>query len=332
MHTRTNKTLRDLTLASRLVILLIGTVASGGCSHEPRLQRFHYAQIKMGVQVGLAVYAPDQPTAETACRAAFQRVEALENLMSDYRKDSELLRLGARAGGPAVQVSPELFFVLQKAQTLSRQTDGAFDVTVGPEIQLWRRARKNGQLPGREELEGARALTGWRMMRLSGADRTVRLEKPGMRLDLGGIAKGYAGDEAIRVLAGHGIKSALFEAGGDIVVSDPPPQARGWTIAIENANGAPEKLVLHNCAISTSGDTVQFVEIGGNRYSHVVDPRTGQALTNHYAATVVAPRGIDTDALSTALTVMGPEGMKLLPRYQAHGWLRKVEPARPISE
>src|SRR6185503_19366613 len=132
------------------------------------------------------------------------------------------------------------------------------------------------------------------------------------QLDLGGIAKGYAGDEAIRVLREHGVKSALFEAGGDIVVSDAPPGKKGWEIELQNGS----RIELADAAVSTSGDTVQFVEIGGVRYSHVIDPRTGTGLTEHYMATVIAPRGIATDSLSTAATVLGKRaGERLIRRF-----------------
>jgi len=302
------------------------TLLATGCGQEqPRLQRFQYAQIKMGVQARLVVYAPDEPTAQRACTAAYQRVAALEDSMSDYRRDSELLRLCDRAGQGPVHVSNELFFVLQKAQELAEKSDGAFDVTVGPLVQLWRKARKTGQLPSDPELSAARALVGWRLMTLDPAAKTVALAKPGMRLDLGGIAKGYAGDEAIRVLRKNGIHSALFEAGGDIVVSDPPPGAKGWGIEVENPAKGPPILHLANCAISTSGDTVQFVQIGPTHYSHVIDPRTGIALTNRYAATIIAARGIDADALSTAACVMGPSaGMQVVAEYAAQGSIREV--------
>ena len=278
----------------------------------------------MGVQAKLIVYAPDQETAERGCRAAFARIEALEASMSDYRRGSELLRLCEKAGGPPVKVSDDLFYILQRSQQFSQESDGAFDCTVGPQVALWRQARKTHTLPTTQQIEHANAVTGYRLLQLDPQSKTVRLLKPGMKLDLGGIAKGYAGDQAIKVLRDNGIKSALFEAGGDIVVSDPPPHSSGWVIALENAGNAPGKQTLHNCAISTSGDTVQFVEIAGQHYSHVVDPRTGRALTNHWMATVIAPRGIDTDALSTTLCVMGPPGLSILKPYNARAYLRQV--------
>ncbi len=314
-----------------MILLTVGCAFGMGCARQPALSRFHYAQIKMGVQADLIVYAPNEAAAQKACTAAYRRIDELEASMSDYRQDSELLRLCDKAGDGNVRVSDELFFVLQKGQELSEKTGGAFDVTVGPEVQLWRRARKTHQLPTTREINEARQVTGWKLMRLDARRKTVQLKRKGMRLDLGGIAKGYAGDEAIRVLRANGIRSALFEAGGDIVVSDAPPGKAGWVIHVDNAGTAPVKMTLHDCAVSTSGDTVQFVEIGGVHYSHIVDPRTGMALTSHYAATIVARRGIDSDALATALCVMGPEGMSVVREYHAKGWVRRVTPVDQSS-
>jgi thiamine biosynthesis lipoprotein len=144
----------------------------------------------MGVQVRIVAYAPDALAAERAARAAFARIAALEDLLSDYRPTSELMRLCARAGGRPVAVSPELFFVLARAQEMARRSDGAFDVTVGPLVALWRRARRSGALPTLRELRAARALVGWRKVRLDPSKRTVQLLTPGMQLDRAGSRRG----------------------------------------------------------------------------------------------------------------------------------------------
>jgi len=264
------------------------------------------------------VYAPDRAAAERACATAFERIAALDSIMSDYRRDSELMRLCARAGGPPVRVSPDLFTVLRRAEEVSRQSDGAFDVTVGPMVALWRQARKSGVLPQPAAIARARRLVGWKKLQLNERARTVRLALPGMRLDLGGIGKGYAGDAAQRVLKEHGVTRALVEMGGDIVVSEPPPGTDGWTIRVPNAGNdrGPADLRLANCAISTSGDTEQFVIIGGRRYSHIIDPRTGIALTNRVQVTLIAPSGLTSDPLTKALSIPGPEARnKLLQAY-----------------
>jgi thiamine biosynthesis lipoprotein len=292
------------------ISVLISTLLSARCGAEqPVLSRYQYTQIHMGVGVRLVVYAPDEPTAARACEAAFRCFAEIEQVASDYRPTSELMRLCAKAGGPPVPVSLELYVLLERAQNLSRRSNGAFDVTVGPYVALWRQARKTGQIPSPEALRQARPLVGWRKMRLDRKARTVQLRAPGMRLDLGGIAKGYAGDEALAALHKHGVTRALVEAGGDIVVGDPPPGQDGWRIDLPPLGRGSEgrTLTLANAAISTSGDTEQFVEIGGRRYSHVVDPRAGLGLTNRISATVIARDGITADGLSTAVCVLGPE-------------------------
>jgi thiamine biosynthesis lipoprotein len=273
----------------------------------------------MGVQVRLVLYTKDEDTAKTAAKAAFARVADLEDVMSDYQRDSELMRLCRAAGSGPVTVSAELFKVLDYARKVSEASEGAFDVTIGPVVALWRESRRNKKLPDATALAETRSRVGWRLMKLDRETRSVDLTVPGMRLDLGGIAKGYAGDEAIRVMRGYGVDSALFEAGGDIVVSAPPPGKRGWEIETEDGR----KLTLSDAAVSTSGHTEQFVEIDGVRYSHIVDPRTGLGLTSQYAATVTARRGITTDALATAATLLGPEDSKpLVKRFGARAWVR----------
>jgi thiamine biosynthesis lipoprotein len=217
---------------------------------------------------------------------------------------------------------------LKESQRLAQATDGAFDITVGPLVQLWRTARNTKQLPSPQDIETAKSLVGYQKIQLNEADQTVKLPTPGMKLDLGGIAKGYAGDHAIQVLKDHGIASALYEAGGDIVVSNPPPDMQGWRVALQHSGDKmPSELTIANCAVSTSGDTEQFVEISGKRYSHVVDPKTGVGLTNRSMATVQAPQGIHTDALSTALTIIGEGRAKdLLKHYpDAKAWVRTMK-------
>ena len=261
----------------------------------------------MGIEARIVLYAPGEEAAARAARAGFARIALLDSLLSDYRVDSELNRLSAASGGPPVRVSEELFFVLSRAQEIARLSDGAFDVTSGPLVRLWREARRTGVLPSPEQRREASARSGWSYLVLDSAARTARLLRPGMQLDLGGIAKGYAADEALAALRAEGVERALVELGGDIVAGAPPPGAGGWRVALFDAAGSAPWPPLAHAALSTSGDTEQFVEIGGVRYSHVVDPATGLGLTGRVAASVLAPDGITADALSTALTVLGVE-------------------------
>ena len=290
-----------------ITVLLLAVRAELIAQTQP--QRFEYSEVAMGVRARIVLYASDEATAQQAARAAYDRIAALEDIMSDYRPTSELSRLSAKAGGPAVKVSPELLFILTKSQEFARRSDGAFDVTVGPVVKLWRKARKSGQMPSKDELAAARKLVGWRKLHIGSlpnpprSGEGVKLDTPGMQLDLGGIAKGYACDEAIRVLKHRGIASALVEMGGDIVVSNAPPDKEGWQIEI--ANATERQAILSNAAVSSSGDTEQYVEIGGKRYSHIADPRTGLGLTDRIAVTVIAPNGVTSDGLSTAISVLG---------------------------
>jgi thiamine biosynthesis lipoprotein len=208
-------------------------------------------------------------------------------------------------------VSDELFEILQESQRIAKLTDGAFDVTIGPVVRLWRRARRAETLPSSEQLARARESVGWQKLKLDPHNQTVTLTVPNMQLDLGGIAKGYAADKALGELRARGLDRALVAASGDIAVGAPPPGQTGWRVEIgslDRTNGVPaETLLLKNAAVSTSGDAEQFVEIGGQRYSHIVDPRTGIGLTQRLQASIIAPRATQTDAFATAVSVMGVE-------------------------
>ena len=276
----------------------------------------------MGVEVRIVLYAAGGETAQRAARAAFERIALLEDVMSDYRSESEVRRL-ERQEGAWVRVSDELFAVLGRAVEVAEATDGAFDPTVGPLVALWRTARRSGQLPSSRTLDSARSLVGWRHIALDSMGQRVRLMRARMRLDLGGIAKGFILQQAVAVLHARGIRSALVEAGGDIALGDGPPARHGWGIAV-----ADTTLVLANTSVATSGPQMQFVEIGGVRYSHIVDPRTGLGITSSRQATVIAADGALADALATALTVLDANGraraLARFPRVQGgvaeRGW------------
>lgn len=260
----------------------------------------------MGTQFRVLIHASDRNAAERAVTAAFLRGQALNRTMSDYLEDSELNRL-CRA--QRMRVSEDLFVVLEYSQRVAKESQGAFDVTLGPMIRLWREARRRGILPAPTEIEAARARCGFRKLTLHRRTREVRLARPGMQLDLGGIAKGYAADAMLRVLRDAGFPAALVAASGDLAIGDPPPGKAGWRVELGAAGEVRE---LRNCGVSTSGDESQYVVIGGARYSHIVDPRTGVGLKNQPVVTVVAPTATESDALATAASVW--EG-RAIPRH-----------------
>ncbi len=302
-----------------LLALSLLAMACGCRSHPPASggQRFEFKQPHMGTLFTLTLYAADEVTAAAAAAAAGEKIAALEAAMTDYDPNSELMQLCAKPVGQAVRVSDDLFEVLQKAQRLAEQSDGAFDCTIGPVIRLWRRTRRTGVLPTAEQLTRARAAVGWQKLKLDARNQTATLTAANMQLDLGGIGKGFAADRALALLKQRGITRAMVAASGDITVGDAPPGQSGWRVgigALDSREGAPYCVLwLRHAAVSTAGDSEQFVEIEGRHYSHIVDPQTGLGLTNRMQVTVVAPHGADTDALDTTVRVLGSErGLKLI--------------------
>jgi FAD:protein FMN transferase len=264
----------------------------------------------MGTMFTITLYAEDSDFAEQSAKAAFHRIADLEDIMSDYQADSELNLLCEKPPGKPVPISADLFDVLWRGQEVSRVSDGAFDVTIGPNVRLWRFARKRKVLPTAAELASAKDAVGFRKLGLDPKTKAATLLVPNMRLDVGGIAKGYAADQALKLLEGRGINRALVAASGDLAIGDPPPGKRGWRIAITGFAGATNHvthpLLLRNAGVSTSGDSEQFVEIGGLRNSHIVNPATGLGLTNRIQATVVARDATTSDALATTVCIVGP--------------------------
>lgn len=304
------------------LVLLVSLLSGCTTSYHPSdsLRRFEFTEAQMGVPFRIVLYSTDQSRANAAADATFGRIRQLNDILSDYEYDSELSTLSRSSGfGTNFAVSPELWFVLSRAQELSRRTAGAFDITVGPVVSLWRKARREKRLPDPARLAQAMASVGWTNLVLETKTRSVRLLKPSMRLDLGGIAKGYGADEALRTLERLGITRALVAAAGDIAVAEAPPGKAGWRVEIpplDVTNAPPTRhLLLRHAAVSTSGDLFQHVEIDGVRYSHLVDPRTGIGLTDHSLVTVVARDGITADSHSKPASILAPtKAMQLIER------------------
>ncbi|HLX43276.1 MAG TPA: FAD:protein FMN transferase [Bryobacteraceae bacterium] len=271
----------------------------------------------MGTLVRIKLYAADEEQAKAAFQGAFARIAQLDRILSDYRADSELNVLCRSAAGRPVRISRDLYRVLAAAQRLAQESDGAFDVTQGPVIRLWRQARHDGRLPDPADLRAASARGGFRKLHLNRSGPTATLDQAGMQLDVGGIGKGYAADAALEVLGRMGIASALVAASGDLALSHAPPGERGWKIGIDSRDGPDASfsrvLELSDAAVSTSGDSEQAFEAGGTRYSHIIDPATGEALTNGLTVSVIARRGVMADGLATAVCVLGTErGLALI--------------------
>lgn len=253
------------------------------------LARFEAVEAHMGTLVRITVYAPDAASAERGLRAAFARVAEIDARLSDYNPESELSR--ACSAGPVIPPSRDLLNVVRAALALQESTGGALDITMGQLTHAWRR----GQVPragaGGGLSRGKLRLTGGRLA-CEGA----------MQLDAGGIAKGYAADEAIAVLERMGLGRALVAVSGDIVAGEAPPGEDGWRIGLPASDRV---IVVAGTAVSTSGDTEQYRVVDGVRYSHIIDPRSGMPLRDAPVVTVVSRRGIDADSIATALNVLG---------------------------
>jgi len=316
----------------RALLFALFWLAGFGGAGQP-LQRYTFTRPLYGTEFNLIFYAPSDSLAQRAKNAVYARMDSLNTVMSDYLDGSEINRLSATAGsGQWVPVSPDLFAVLQQAVDLARRSGGRFDPTIGPLPQLWRRAVRRKEFPSRKAIREAHRRVGYRLLDFDEAGRRIRLKRPGMRLDVGGIGQGYAIDEGMKVLRPFGIRSALLDIGGDILVSEAPPGEPGWRV-LAGAGSDTLTLSLANRAITTSGAAYRYLEHGGKRYSHILNPRTGLGLRHHVRTTVIAPDGVRADALAKAFGVAGIRKSKqLLRRFPGVAvWQVEQQKSRPRS-
>ena len=278
-------------------------------------------RLVMGTFARVVVVATDTETARKCIEIAFAEIDKVDELMSDYKSDSEIGIVNKNAAEHAVQVGEATFEVLQRSVEFSRLTEGAFDITVGPLVDLFRTAKENQVTPDREEIEKAKSKVGYEKLILDKTDRTVQFTVEGMRLDLGGIAKGYAIDKAIEAMKNNGALGAMVDIGGDIRCFGVPAKGKNrWLIGLQDPNlntdssgGLVLKLKIADGAIATSGDYQQFALIEGKKYSHIINRQTGPGAEGPSSVTIIADNATDADALATAVSVMGAEkGLALI--------------------
>ncbi len=326
---------RSTILGLFLCLAVSGPILAGGTGDQRRssLKRYELSEPHMGTTFTIILYAQDRPSANRAFRAAFARVAELNAIFSDYESDSESRILAATAPHDRFQaMSLDLTVLMAHSVQISKNTNGAFDVTIGPLSKQWRRAHRQRRLPTPNQLAAAKKSAGYKNIQLK--DGKARLLQADMRLDFGGIAKGYTVDEVLELLNERGIESALVNAGGDIGVAAAPPGETGWKVAIAglHPNNPPRRLLLPAYhSIATSGDLWKSVTIDGTRYSHLVDPRTGMGTTTPTSVSVVNTQSFIADALASAICVMGPEaGQKLVEQLYPNASLYVVQ--KPGSE
>lgn len=270
-------------------------------------------QAIMGTRIAVEFWDEDKAHAEQCAEQVFSEMRRIDALMSPYKPSSELSRINQQAGGQAIQISEEMFNLLKKSLQMSQLSNGAFDITFSSVGHLYN--YREGIKPSEQDIQQSLAAINYRYVLLDETNRSVRLARSGVRIDLGGIAKGYAVDNGIAILASCGIKGGLVSAGGDSRILGDRGD-RPWMMGIRHPrkkDAVAVMLPLSNTAISTSGDYERFFIEDGKRYHHIISPRTGKSVASTWSATVIGPDATTTDALSTTLFVLGPEeGLQLI--------------------
>jgi len=265
----------------------------------------------MGATFIVVAYAEEGQVLTDGMQAAFAEAGRLDRMLSNYRPESEWSRVNREAAGQPVQVSVELFQLLEYCGQVNRQSQGTFDITVGPLMRVWGFFRGTGRLPAPAEVSAAVQKVGFSNVRLDATARTVRFLKPGIELDPGGIGKGYAVDRMIDKLEERGIRSAMITAGGSSIYGlGTPPDDTGWTVKIRHPRAYKDtvaEIKLKDESLSTSGDYEKFFEAEGKMYSHIMDPRTGYPATGILSASVIAPRTLTSEAWSKPFFILGRE-------------------------
>ncbi len=294
-----------------ILILLPGKIFS---QSDEKFQRYEFSHKSMGTIFRIICYTDQEDIARQKSVEAFNRIDQLNYIMSDYLPDSELNRLSRSSGsGEYIQVSPELLKIIKTGQQWAIKTNGIFDITIGPYSQLWRRAGRKDRIPTPEQINNASERVGFENIHIDPDNGKVLLGKEGMQLDLGGIAKGFAVDEIYDIFYNAGINKLLVDGGGDIRTGEAPPGKKGWKLVLENLQDDNQVMYATNTSIATSGDLYRYVLIDSVKYGHIIDPRTGYGLTTPRTVTIQASNCMEADVLASTLSILGvKDGSALL--------------------
>lgn len=271
-------------------------------------KKFIFTENKMGSPFNLIFVTNDSLKAHLIAHDCFNLIDSLSQIFSDYDATSEVNKINASAGLRPIKVSPAMLDLLLLSKQAYHKSLGAYDITIGPLSLLWRKARKKQEFPTKAAIETTRQLIGFGQLLINKEKATIFLPKKGMRLDFGGIAKGYIAQWVIDYLKSSGIKEALADAGGDISISGAPLNSKGWLVGVNVPETADDllskKLELTSISVATSGDVYQFIENKGVKYSHIINPKTGYGVTSLRNVTVIAPLGATADWLATACSIL----------------------------
>lgn len=278
----------------------------------------------MSTEVTFSIWTADRAAAERAFDAAYAEALRIERLMTDWEHpgepDSEIIRINKAAGKEAIQVSAETLSVIQTALEMSRRSGGAFDITFAAMRGLWKFDEDLDKvIPPPAEIARRRRLINWRDVLLDAKAGTVKLRRAGMRIGLGGIAKGYAVDRCAAVIRGQGFRDFMVQAGGDLYVAG-RKGAANWMVGVRDPRGGPRDVIarmpIEDHAFSTAGDYERAFILAGKRYHHIIDPKTGYPATAARGVTIFAPTALIADALDDAVFILGPKkGLALVASY-----------------
>jgi thiamine biosynthesis lipoprotein len=298
------------------IITLLGLPAATTGFGADSARHYEVARMSMACLYAIEAYAPQSVELEAAAEEALDEVDRIDRLMSHYKPDSPLSEINREAATHPVRPPRELFDFIAESVRYSSRSSGAFDITVGPLMKAWGFFRGDGRMPSSSELGAAARLVGVRHLRLDAEAGTVAFDAQGVELDLGGIAKGYAIDRAVRVLRARGVTAALVSAGGSTVYGiGQPPGAEAWAVDIQDpldSRRSATTVRLRDRSLSIAGRSEKGFEIGGVRYSHIMDPRTGRPVQGVLTVAVLSDTGTDGDALDDALFVLGPAASRQL--------------------
>ena len=296
-----------------LTLFFIAALAPGArpaSPAQPEMSRAEGSVDTMGSTFTVVAYGTNRDLLQSAVESALEEARRLDQLLSNYRPESEWSRVNREAGDHPVHVSSELFQLLSACVDYSRESEGAFDITVGPLMKIWGFYKGSGHLPHRAEIMGALSDVGYKGLILDAKDQTVRFARKGMEIDPGGIGKGYAVDKMVDVLKQNGITSALVSGGGSSIyaIGAPPQDSRGWVINIKNPRNTSKtaaSVYLQNESLSTSGNYEKFFYAEGKLWSHIMDPRTGYPSVGMLSVSVITPKTIDSEAWCKPYYILG---------------------------
>jgi thiamine biosynthesis lipoprotein len=303
------------------VFVLASAVAVASFSAPPPLFHHEATRLSMACAYSIVAYGADAAALPRIVEEAFDEVDRIDRLMSHYKQDSPLSQLNREAARGPVPVDPELFDFIARSLQYSRESDGAFDITVGPLMKAWGFFNGDGRVPNEGELRDVRSRIGYRHVVLDSGERTIRFDVAGVELDLGGIAKGYAVDRVVALLQRRGIAAALVSAGGSTVYAfRAPPGRDAWDVNVQDPLAPGKialKLPLRDRALSVAGSSEKYFEVDGVRYSHIMDPRTGKPVQGVLSVAVLAASGTEADALDEVLFVKGIDASRAYLARQA---------------